>query len=61
MASLQTIDRKDVFDTASLKLTYRPTAKLQLAVMLYRKDRKSNIEGNNYPNSGITISSRYDF
>ena len=61
MASLQAIDRKDVFDTASLKLTYRPSAKLQLAAMLYRKDRSSNIAGNNYPNSGIAISSRYDF
>jgi exopolysaccharide biosynthesis operon protein EpsL len=61
MASLQSIDRKDIFNTASLKLTYRATDKLQLTAMLYRKDRRSNIEGNNYPNSGITISSRYDF
>ena len=60
-AALQTIDRKDIFTTASLKLTYRPSAKLQLSTMLYRKNRSSNTDGNNYPNSGILISSRYDF
>jgi exopolysaccharide biosynthesis operon protein EpsL len=59
--SLLPVDRKDTFSTASLKLTYRPTDHLQLAALLYRKNKDSNIAGNSYPNNGMMLSSRYEF
>ncbi|NMM39112.1 MAG: putative exosortase B-associated extracellular polysaccharide biosynthesis transporter EpsL [Glaciimonas sp.] len=59
--SLLPADRKDIFRTASLKLTYRTTDHLQLAALLYRKNRDSNIAGNSTPNNGMMLSSRYEF
>lgn len=60
-ASLLSADRKDTFRTASLKLIYRPTDHLQLAALLYRKNRDSTLDGLNTPNSGLMLSSRYEF
>ncbi len=49
--------RKDTFRTASVKLTYRATDHLQLATLLYRND----ISGDSNPNTGMMLSSRYEF
>lgn len=49
--------RKDTFRTASVKLTYRATDHLQLATLLYR----TNISGDSHPNTGMMLSSRYEF
>lgn len=51
---------KDTFNTASLKLVYRPTDHLQLAVLAQRKIRNSS-DGDRTPNSGVMLSSRYEF
>lgn len=54
-------DRKDTFRTASVKLTYRPTAHLQLAASAHKKNRDSTLNGNSYPDNGVMLSSRYEF
>lgn len=59
--SLLAANRKDTLDTASLKLVYRTTEHLQLGVLVYHKNRDSNIAGNSYANNGMTLSSRYEF
>lgn len=60
-SSLLPADRKDIFRTASVKLTYLPTDHLQLAAVAYRKNRDSSINGNSYPDNGVMLSSRYEF
>ena len=60
VASRQTEGRIDTYNTASLKLTYRPTRKLQLIAQVYRSNRSSNVDGNSYPNTGMMLSTRYD-
>jgi len=61
LPSLQLADRKDTFDTASVKMIYRPTTHLQLATTAYHKKRDSSLDGNNAANNGVMLSSRYEF
>lgn len=50
----------DTFRTASLKLVYRPTDHLQLAALAHRRIRDSS-DGDRTPNTGLMLSSRYEF